>query len=56
VDPISAIETIVCRILGKSIATAEPGRRQLSGDGLETTLAITDDKFSMTNSQLNPKT
>jgi hypothetical protein len=52
VDPISAIETIVCRILGKSIATAEPGRRQLSGDGLETTLAITDDKFSMTNSQL----
>jgi hypothetical protein len=40
------------RILGKSIATAKAGRRQLPGDGLETTLAITDDKFSMTNSQL----
>jgi hypothetical protein len=42
----------LCRILRKSIATAKSGRRQLPGDGLETTLAITDDKFSMTNSQL----
>lgn len=42
----------LCRILGKSIATAKAGRRQLPGDGLETTLAITDDQFSMTNSQL----
>jgi hypothetical protein len=41
-----------CRILGKFIATAKAGRRQLPGDGLEMGLAITDDKFSMTNSQL----
>jgi hypothetical protein len=40
-----------CRILGKSIATAKAGRKQPPGDGLETRLAITDDKFSMTNSQ-----
>ena len=37
----------LCRILGKSIAAAKAGRRQLPGDGLETTLAITDDKFSI---------
>ena len=42
----------LCRILGKSIATAKAGRRQLPGDVLERGLAITDDKFSMTNSQL----
>ena len=41
-----------CRILGKSMATAKAGGRQLPGDGRETTLAITNDKFSMTNSQL----
>ena len=39
----------LCRILGKSIATARASRRQLPGDGLGT--PITDDKFSMTNSQ-----
>jgi hypothetical protein len=31
---------------------AETGRRQLPGDDLETGLAITDDKCSMTNAQL----
>jgi hypothetical protein len=43
----------LCRILRKSIATAKAGRKQPPGDGLETRLAITDDKFSMTNSQSN---
>ena len=42
----------LCRILGKSIAAAKAGRRQMPGDGLGTGLPITDDKFSMTNSQL----
>jgi hypothetical protein len=41
----------LCRILGKSIATAKAGRKQPSGDGVGTRLPITDDKFSMTNSQ-----
>jgi hypothetical protein len=38
----------LCRILGKSIATAKAGRKQPPADGLE---PITNDKFSMTNSQ-----
>jgi four helix bundle protein len=42
----------LCRILGKSIATAKAGRRQMPGDCLGTRFPITDDKFSMTNSQL----
>ena len=42
----------LCRSLGKSMATAKAGKRPLRGDGLETTQAITNDKFSMTNSQL----
>jgi len=37
----------LCRILGKSIATAKAGRRQLPGDVLERGLAITDEKFSI---------
>jgi hypothetical protein len=41
----------LCRILGKSIATAKEGRKQPSGDGVGTRLLITDDQFSMTNSQ-----
>jgi hypothetical protein len=40
----------LCRILGKSIVTAKAGRRQLPGEGMGT--PITNDKFSMTNSQL----
>ena len=40
----------LCRILGKSVATAKAGRRPLPGDGLGT--PITDNKCSTTNSQL----
>ena len=44
----------LCRILGKSIATAKAGRRKFPGEGMGT--PITDDKFSMANSQLkDPK-
>jgi len=41
----------LCRILGKSIVTAKAGRKQPPGDGRETRFPITDDQFSMTNSQ-----
>ena len=38
----------LCRILGKSVATAKAGRKEPPAGGLET---ITNDQFSMTNSQ-----
>jgi four helix bundle protein len=38
----------LCRILGKSIATAKAGRKEPPAGGLET---ITNDKLSMSNSQ-----
>jgi len=38
----------LCRILGKSIATAKAARKEPPAGGLET---ITNDQFSMTNSQ-----
>ncbi len=41
----------LCRILGKSIATAKAARKAGPDQGLEPRLPITNDKFSMTNSQ-----
>jgi hypothetical protein len=42
----------LCGCLGKSIATAKAGKRPMPCDGLRKSLAITKEKFSMTNSQL----
>jgi len=41
----------LCRILGKSIATAKAARKAGSDQASEQRLPMTNDKFSMTNSQ-----
>src|SRR5580658_5579747 len=41
----------LCRILGKSIATAKAARKQGSAKAPDKPLPITNDKFSMTNDQ-----
>ena len=42
----------LCRILGKSIATAKAGRKPRPGDELDKRLPMTNNRFSMANSQL----
>jgi four helix bundle protein len=41
----------LCRILGKSIATAKAARKPGPGEEPDRSLSMTNDKFSMTNSQ-----
>jgi four helix bundle protein len=41
----------LCRILGKSIATAKAARKQSSGGESDEPLPMTNNRFSMTNSQ-----
>jgi four helix bundle protein len=41
----------LCRILGKSIATAKAARKPRPGDELDKRLPMTNNRFSMTNSQ-----
>jgi len=46
----------LCRILGKSIATAKTARKPRQGWESDSSLSITNNKFPMTNSQSrNPK-